>query len=80
MTPAEALRTATVTSAEVLALDAGEIAEGKLADLVLVEGDPLTDITATWRVRTVMANGRVFRVADLLGRPTTASSPPALRP
>jgi Tol biopolymer transport system component/imidazolonepropionase-like amidohydrolase len=80
MTPAEALRTATINSAEVLGLEAGEIAQGKLADLVLVDGDPLSDITATWRVRSVVANGRVFRVADLVARPPTASSSPASPP
>ena len=80
MTPAEALRAATMTSAEVLGLEAGEIAQGKLADLVLVDGDPLTDITATWRVRSVVANGRVFGVTDLLARPTTASPSSSSRP
>ena len=66
MTPFEALRTATVNAAEQLGLDAGEIAVGKLADLVFVDGDPLTDISATVRVRGVIANGRVFRMADLV--------------
>jgi imidazolonepropionase-like amidohydrolase len=80
MTPAEALRTATINSAEMLGLDAGEIAQGKLADLVLVDGDPLVDITATWRVRRVVANGRVFSVADLLARSATASPSSPSRP
>lgn len=68
MTPAEALRTATVNAAEQLGIPAGEIAPGKLADLVFVDGDPLADISATVRVRGVIANGRVFRMADLVGR------------
>lgn len=80
MTPYEALRTATVNAAEQLGIQAGEIAPGKLADLVFVDGDPLQDISATVRVRGVIANGRVFRMADLLARSATASSPPALRP
>lgn len=80
MTPFEALRTATVNAAEQLGLDAGEIAAGKLADLVFVDGDPLTDISATVRVRGVIANGRVFRMADLAARPATASPSPASRP
>jgi imidazolonepropionase-like amidohydrolase len=66
MTPYEALRTATVNAAEQLGIDAGAIAPGKLADLVFVDGNPLQDIAATVRVRGVIANGRVFRMADLV--------------
>ena len=33
---------------------------GKLADLAIVDGNPLEDITATTRVRYTIANGRVF--------------------
>jgi Tol biopolymer transport system component/imidazolonepropionase-like amidohydrolase len=66
MTPYEALRTATVNSAEQLGIDAGVVTPGSLADLTIVEGNPLNDITATTRVRYTIANGRVFRVSDLL--------------
>ncbi len=66
MTPYEALRAATVNSAEMLGLDAGVVAEGKLADLAIVDGNPLRDITATARVRYTIANGRVFAVPSLL--------------
>jgi imidazolonepropionase-like amidohydrolase len=69
MTPYEALRTATVNPAARLGIDAGAIAAGKLADLVIVDGDPLSDITATARVRGVMANGRYFRSEELLVHP-----------
>ena len=68
MTPYQALRTATINSAEVSGLDAGRIAVGKLADLTIVDGNPLQDISATTRVRTVVANGRVHRVSDLTAR------------
>jgi imidazolonepropionase-like amidohydrolase len=66
MTPYEALRSATVTPAQFLGLDAGMIAPGKLADIVLVEGNPLEDIGAAHNVRQVIANGRRFTIEDLL--------------
>jgi hypothetical protein len=66
MSPYEALRTATVNSAQVLGLDAGVLAPGKLADLAMVDGNPLEDITATARVRYTMANGRVYDVRELI--------------
>jgi imidazolonepropionase-like amidohydrolase len=49
-----------------LNLDAGVIAPGKLADIVLVEGNPLENIADTQRVRRVIANGRMFTLEDLL--------------
>jgi amidohydrolase family protein len=62
LTPLEALRTATYNPAEFLgAVDSlGTIARGKLADLVLLEANPLTDIRNTRRISVVIANGRVF--------------------
>ncbi len=66
MNPYEALRTATVTPAEFLGLDAGVIAPGKLADIVLVEGNPLENIANAHKVRRVIANGRMFTIEDLL--------------
>ena len=66
LTPFQALQAATSTPAEVLGLDAGVIAPGKLADITLVEGDPRQDISATANVRQVVSNGRVFDVKDLI--------------
>ena len=66
MTPYQALRAATVTPAEALGLDAGSIEAGKLADLVFVQGNPLEDIAAAYRVKRVVANGRVFDLEALL--------------
>jgi hypothetical protein len=66
MTPFEALRTATVNPAAALGLDAGSVEVGKLADLVIVDGNPLENIAATRRVRRVIANGRVYGVEELL--------------
>jgi hypothetical protein len=66
MTPYDALRAATVTPAEFLGLDAGVIAPGKLADIVLVEGDPLENIANAHKVKRVIANGRMFTIEDLV--------------
>jgi imidazolonepropionase-like amidohydrolase len=62
LTPLEALRTATYNPASYLgALDSlGTIGEGKIADLVLLDADPLTDIRNTTRISAVIANGRVL--------------------
>jgi hypothetical protein len=62
LTPLEALRTATYNPASYLeALDSlGTIGEGKIADLVLLDGNPLEDIRNTKRISAVIANGRVF--------------------
>lgn len=68
LTPFEALQAATVHPARQLGIDAGRIAPGMLADLVVVDGNPLEDITATVRVRTTIANGRVHDRAALLSR------------
>jgi Tol biopolymer transport system component len=66
MTPFEALQTATVNSAAALGLDAGSIEVGKLADLVIVDGNPLENIAAARRVKRVIANGRVYDLDALV--------------
>ena len=66
-TPLEALRAATYNPAEYLgALDSlGTVGKGKVADLVLLDANPLSDIRNTRRISTVIANGRVFDRAQL---------------
>ncbi|HEX3516547.1 MAG TPA: amidohydrolase family protein [Trebonia sp.] len=62
MTPLQALRAATVTSAELVELDdeLGQLRAGFLADIIAVPGDPTQDITVTQDVRFVMKDGRVY--------------------
>ena len=60
MTPFQALRTATVNPAQALGLNVGTVEPGRLADLAIVEGNPLEDIAATYRIRQVVANGRLY--------------------
>lgn len=66
---AGAIRAATLTAAEALGLagELGVIREGALADLVVLEGDPLDDIRNLRRVRAVLWNGRLATLDQLLG-------------
>ena len=66
MTPYEALKAATVNPAQALALDAGTIEAGKLADLVIVDGDPLANVANAHKVRRVIANGRLYEMEQLI--------------
>ncbi len=69
--PAEALTAATSTPAEVFGLtDRGRLVVGSRADLVLIDGDPTIDITATQRLRTVWVGGREAITADYAGSST----------
>jgi imidazolonepropionase-like amidohydrolase len=63
MTPAAALRAATSVNARLFGLDKtlGTLEAGKLADVVAVPGDVLSDVRATERVFFVMKEGRVYR-------------------
>jgi Tol biopolymer transport system component len=67
-TPREALTVTTRTAARWLGLGdlLGTVEPGRLADIALVEGDPLADIDAAAAVRMVVAGGRVHTAADLL--------------
>jgi imidazolonepropionase-like amidohydrolase len=63
MTPAQALRSATASAAELLGMQdqVGTIEAGKLADIVAVPGDPLTDVSVMEKVDVVMKGGTVVK-------------------
>ena len=63
MKPIDAIRSATVRAAELLRMEKqiGSIENGKLADIIAVEGSPVDDIKAVTRVTFVMKAGRVYK-------------------
>ena len=67
LSPLAALQAATVRAADALdqSRSLGALEPGKLADIVVVEGDPLADIHNARRVRTVLKAGRVFDATTL---------------
>lgn len=67
MGPMEALASATRRPAEWLGLadSVGTIERGKVADLVLLDADPLANITNTRRISAVLLRGELFRRAEL---------------
>jgi imidazolonepropionase-like amidohydrolase len=62
MKPADAIRTATLNAADLLGVtDRGQIAPGKLADLIAVRGNPLEDVRVLQQVPWVMKGGVVVK-------------------
>lgn len=66
LSPFEALQTGTTAPARFFELDAGTVEPGKIADLVLLDANPLVDITNSRRVHGVVVRGLWLRAADLL--------------
>jgi imidazolonepropionase-like amidohydrolase len=61
MPPIAVLRAATVVAADLIDVtDRGRLAEGQLADVIAVPGDPLLDIRVTQKVSFVMKGGKVY--------------------
>jgi imidazolonepropionase-like amidohydrolase len=67
MTPMEVLRCATINGARYLGLDKdiGSLETGKLADLVVLDDDPLADIRNSDHIHWVIQNGRVYDARTL---------------
>jgi imidazolonepropionase-like amidohydrolase len=63
MSPLEAIRSATVRGAELLRMEKeiGTIAPGKAADVIAVDGNPLTDIAVLTRMAFVMKGGQIYK-------------------
>lgn len=77
LTPMEALQAATRNPARFLGLldSLGTIERGKIADLVLLDANPLLDIRHTQKINAVVANGRLLdrtTLDDLLAKTATA--------
>lgn len=67
MSPLQALKTATINPAKTFGLDAqlGSVSVGKLADLIVIDGDPLANIRDTDKVQYTMVNGALFDAASM---------------
>jgi imidazolonepropionase-like amidohydrolase len=62
MTPVEVLRAATIDGARIVGIDQdlGSIETGKLADMVILDANPLEDIRNTEAIDRVIQNGRLY--------------------
>ncbi|HTD99972.1 MAG TPA: amidohydrolase family protein [Mucilaginibacter sp.] len=67
LTPGDAIQTATITPAKVMGIDkrSGSIEEGKQADLIIVDGDPLTTIRDIRKVVKVIKAGHIYEPVQL---------------
>jgi len=68
LTPLQVLRSATVNGARAMGLErqAGTLAAGKLADIVVLDADPLADVQNLSRIHRVIKDGKVFAPDELM--------------
>jgi Tol biopolymer transport system component len=76
-----ALQTVTINAAKMALVDRdlGSLEQGKLADLIVVRGNPLTDLRAAANVEVVMKNGRAYTLAEILAPFSTPAALAARR-
>jgi len=74
LSPIEVLRTATSVPAEAMGLGAeiGSIEPGKLADITIVDGNPLANVRELRKVERVMKDGRLYDVISLTRRDSSS--------
>jgi imidazolonepropionase-like amidohydrolase len=62
MPPMEAIKAATVNAADLLGMSdkIGSVSKGKSADIVAIDGDPLTDIKTMKNMAFVMKEGKIY--------------------
>ncbi|MEP7132951.1 MAG: amidohydrolase family protein, partial [Acidobacteriota bacterium] len=67
LSPHEALRSATLNGARTLGMDRdiGTLEPGKLADVIVIDGNPLQDIRQSEKVQWTMVNGRLYDAATM---------------
>ncbi len=70
-TPFQALQTSTINAAKALNVDKdlGTLEVGKIANISIVEGNPLQNIHDAQRVRYVLVNGKLYTLEELLTQP-----------
>ena len=68
LTPLQVLRSATLNGARAMGLEreTGTLAPGKLADLVILDADPLADVQNLSRIHRVIKDGRVYAPEELM--------------
>jgi imidazolonepropionase-like amidohydrolase len=81
LTPADAIRTATAVPAEAMGAgaDLGTVERGKLADFVIVDGNPLVTIGDIRKTRRVIKDGVVYDVDALVRGPVRRTTTSAAR-
>src|SRR3989441_11716027 len=66
LTPLQVLRSATSNGAKAMGLEVGRLRAGKLADMVIVDADPLADVANLSRIHRVIKDGRLYVPDELM--------------
>src|SRR5207244_13619066 len=66
LTPLQVLRSATSNGAKAVGQDVGSLRSGKLADVVILDADPLADVQNLSRIHRVIKDGKLFAPEELI--------------